>query len=139
MTRQIPDLFLGLALIVWAGIGATSSSCSHQAILSAQADVLVRTQQVRHRYYDSLSETCLDSAETFEAWRECMAPAYGLARAADTYDGALRLAQVALRAGDDWSPSDLQEAACALLRALDAAGLDLPDDVASVASAIGGC
>ena len=105
-------------------------------MLSAQATVLVETADARRAFYDETHEACLESSDSFEAYRECMAPAYGVARAADAYDSALRAAQASLDASDadgfERALPCLVEAAARLAEALSRASIAVPEGVQSV-------
>jgi len=123
---------------------ATLSGCSpdaRQAALSGAADVVQTTKARRDAFYHERAEHCLAAAETFDAWRECFAPASGLGRAVDVFVDALRAAQEAHDAGEadgfTAKARELVQAAVHVVNAFSTAGLEVPAAVLQVAAFAG--
>lgn len=130
-------LRLGLVLFAVSfalgAVGVLFGGCgSAQSTLSAQAAVHRAHQAERFRFYGEEDERCGGlHGDDREAYRGCMAPATGVARAADVLRETLEAAQAVLDASGeaelfDMVPS-IVTAARHLIAALEAATVPIPD------------
>jgi len=131
--------FALVLLLAAAAVGCDPSA--RQRVLSANAAVVVETQPAREDFYARAHAVCLAS-ESFAVYRECMEPSRAMAIAVDTFDRSLRAAQAALDASNQAAFQamipDLIRVAAEVVRALEAAGVPVPDAVLQIAALAGG-
>lgn len=124
------SLTLVIVLVASMWIGGCTASLQ-QRILTAQAEVLVSTQDGRYEVYDVMHAGCVREP-TLEQYERCMLPAEAMARSVDTYEASLYAAQRVLTATGSVPANRL---ACLALAAADVqrglltAGIDVPDEV----------
>lgn len=106
-----------------------------QVAITGQAEVIQASRAARFDFYEAQHEACLERP-SFDEYRECMAPARHVARAADSYRHALEGAQAAIRLGQGFDLACVVAAARELVSALEAANVPVPSEVSALASMI---
>ena len=126
-----------MLLLVFASTlgGCASAERATRTTLAAGAHGLVVLDEAAAAKYVELEERCDASAATYEAWLDCMRPADRLERALRTTAHTLRAAEATV---DTTDAEGLRRIAPCVARvlgelasALEAVGLEMPDDLDS--------
>lgn len=125
-------------------LGVLLAGCSAgPRVIRTQAVVHRAHQAERFEFYGDQDAQCFAlHPESRAAYRECMAPARHIARAADSYRAALEAAELLWQAGEreafEEMLPDLVRAAARLIEALRAANVPIPQSVLDVSRLVVG-